>query len=102
MGNRLYVGNLSFNTSSQALRDHFSAIGDVTDVHVVTDRDSGQSRGFAFVSFGSAADAERAVSELNGVVLDGRELKLDEAQERPARAGGDAGGRRGRAGRDRF
>jgi cold-inducible RNA-binding protein len=92
MGNRLYVGNLSFNTSSEALREAFSACGEVADVHVVQDRDSGQSRGFAFVTMNSAAEAAAAISQLNGSTLDGRALRVNEAEERQNRGGGGGGG----------
>jgi cold-inducible RNA-binding protein len=92
MGNRLYVGNLSFNASNDALREAFSACGEVTDVQVMTDRDTGRSRGFAFVTMGSADAARKAISQLNGAMLDGRALKVNEAEERPNRGGGGGGG----------
>ncbi len=92
MSTRLYVGNLSFNSTTDSVRSAFAGIGEVSDVHVVTDRDSGQSRGFAFVTMSSPADAQRAIAELNGALLDGRALRVNEAQERPARGGGGGGG----------
>ncbi|HMA95086.1 MAG TPA: RNA-binding protein, partial [Polyangiaceae bacterium] len=92
MGNRLYVGNLSFNATTETLRSTFAEYGDVTDVHLVTDRQTGQSRGFGFVTMGSAAAASKAMSQLNGSMLDGRALKVNEAEDRPA-AGGGGGGR---------
>ena len=93
MGNRLYVGNLSFNTTSDDVRNHFSALGEVTDVHVVSDRDSGRSRGFGFVTMGTAESAAKAIAELDGSTLDGRALRVNEAMERQARGGGgDRGG----------
>jgi len=85
MGNRLYVGNLSFNADDSTLREAFAEVGTVTDVHIVTDRDTGRSRGFAFVTMGSAALATEAISRLNGHTLDGRALKVNEAQARPTR-----------------
>jgi RNA recognition motif-containing protein len=88
MSTRLYVGNLSFQSTTDSVRNAFAGIGEVSDVHVVTDRDSGQSRGFAFVTMSSPADAQRAIAELNGALLDGRALRVNEAQERPARGGG--------------
>jgi cold-inducible RNA-binding protein len=91
MGNRLYVGNLSFSTTSEALRAEFAALGEVTDVHLVTDRDSGQSRGFGFVTMGSASDATKAIAAMNGAVVDGRALRVNEAEER------QSGGRGGRS-----
>ena len=92
MGTRLYVGNLSFRATSESVRDHFAAIGEVTDVHVVTDRETGQSRGFAFVTMGSPAEAAKAIAELNGAPLDGRALRVNEAEERAPRGGGGGGG----------
>ena len=96
IGSRLYVGNLSFNTGETALREAFSADGrSVVEVKIVTDRDSGQPRGFAFVEMGSPADAEAAISALDGQALDGRTLKVNIAQERERRGGG--GGEQGSA-----
>ncbi|MFI5301735.1 MAG: RNA recognition motif domain-containing protein, partial [Polyangiales bacterium] len=75
MSTRLYVGNLSFRTTKDSLRDAFSAEGrEVTDVHIVLDRDSGQSRGFGFVTLATPAQAEDAISKMNGAMLDGRPL----------------------------
>lgn len=99
MGNRLYVGNLSFNASADTLRSTFAEFGDVTDVHLVTDRESGQSRGFGFVTMGSAAAASKAMNQLNGSMLDGRALKVNEAEERAnTNRGGGGGGGGGRGG----
>jgi RNA recognition motif-containing protein len=92
MGNRLYVGNLSFQASSESVREAFAACGEVTEVHVVEDRETGRSRGFAFVTMGSAADAAKAISQLDGTMLDGRPLKVNEAEERQNRGGGGGGG----------
>ena len=92
MGTRLYVGNLSFSSNADSVRAAFSACGEVTDVHLVTDRATGQSRGFAFVTMGSEQAANTAISTMNGLMLDGRQLKVNEAQERPARGGGGGGG----------
>jgi RNA recognition motif-containing protein len=97
MGNRLYVGNLSFSTTSEALRNEFAAQGEVTDVHLVSDRDSGQSRGFGFVTMGSAAEATKAIAAMNGATLDGRALRVNEAEERQSGGrGGNSSGNRGR------
>jgi len=83
MGNRLYVGNLSFKTSDVSLRAFFEQSGrSVTSLNIVKDRESGRPRGFAFVDFASEADAESAIETLNGTELDGRPLKLSEARER--------------------
>ena len=93
MSTRLYVGNLSFNTTKESLQSAFATNGrEVTDVHVVTDRDSGQSRGFGFVTMGTAQMAQEAIAEMNGAMLDGRALRVNEAEERPQRGGGGGGG----------
>jgi len=103
MGNRLYVGNLSFNTSRESLEAAFKAAGDVLEISMPTDRETGQMRGFAFVTMGSAQAANSAISQLNGAMLDGRNLKVNEAQERPqGGGGGGGGGGRGGGGRDRY
>lgn len=97
MGNRLYVGNLSFSSTQDTLREAFSAHGSVVDVHLVSDRMTGQSRGFGFVTMGSRPEAENAIAAMNGVDLDGRALKVNEAEERAA-GGGGAGRRSGGGG----
>ena len=99
MGNRLYVGNLSFHTSSDAVRDAFAQYGEVTDVHLVTDRQTGQPRGFGFVTMGSAAEASKAIAAMNGAMLDGRALKVNEAEERQGGGGGRGGRPSGGGGR---
>lgn len=99
MGNRLYVGNLSFSATVDKLRAAFAAHGEVQDVHIATDRDSGQSRGFGFVTMGSPAAAAAAIAQMNGASLDGRNLKVNEAEERrPGGGGGGGGGGRGGGG----
>jgi cold-inducible RNA-binding protein len=92
MGTRLYVGNLSFSSTGETVREAFARIGEVTDVHIVTDRTSGQSRGFGFVTMGSPAEAQKAIEAMNGANLDGRPLRVNEAEERPQRGGGGGGG----------
>ena len=92
MSTRLYVGNLSFNTTGDTVRDQFAQCGEVTDVHVVMDRDTGRPRGFAFVTMGSPAEATKAIAEMNGKTVDGRPLRVNEAEERPQRGGGGGGG----------
>jgi cold-inducible RNA-binding protein len=99
MGKRLYVGNLSFGTSETELRDLFGQSGTVTDLKVMMDRETGRPRGFAFVEMGSDAEATGAISSLNGRELDGRVLKVSEAQERP---GGGGGGARSGSSRPRY
>lgn len=91
MSNRLYVGNLSFHTNEQTLRDEFSGCGDVTEVKLVMDRETGRSRGFAFVSMSDATGARNAIAQLNGHMLDGRSLRVNEAEERQQRSGGGGG-----------
>ena len=92
MGTRLYVGNLSFSSTGETVREAFARIGEVTDVHIVTDRTSGQSRGFGFVTMGSPAEAQKAIEAMNGANLDGRPLRVNEAEERPQRGAGGGGG----------
>jgi RNA recognition motif-containing protein len=92
MGNRLYVGNLSFNTTQATIEAAFAAAGEVREVAMPTDRETGQPRGFAFVTMGSAQAANAAIAQLNGQMLDGRNIKVNEAQERPQRGGGGGGG----------
>ena len=99
MSNRLYVGNLSYNTSQADLEAHFAAAGTVREVAIPTDRETGQSRGFAFVTMDSASTANAAISQLNGSMLDGRNLKVNEAQERTGGGGGNRGGGGGGGGR---
>ena len=93
MGNRLYVGNLAFQTTSEELQTAFSAHGGVTEVTVVTDRDTGHSRGFGFVTMNSESEAKAAIERLNGTMLDGRALRVSEAEERTQRSGGGRPGR---------
>jgi cold-inducible RNA-binding protein len=92
MGNRLYVGNLSFNTGSDSLRQAFEQYGAVTDVHLVTDRATGQPRGFGFVTMGTNEAAQAAIAGMNGQSLDGRALRVNEAEERSGGGGGGGGG----------
>ncbi len=92
MGNRLYVGNLSFNTNQDTVRDAFSRFGEVTDVHIVTDRATGQPRGFGFVTMGTNEAAQAAIASMHGTSLDGRELRVNEAEERKGGGGGRGGG----------
>jgi hypothetical protein len=88
--NRLYVGNLSYDTGAEEIREHFSELGEITDLHVVTDRDTGRPRGFAFVTMATAELAQKAISELDGSVLGNRALRVKAAEDR----GGGGGGRR--------
>jgi RNA recognition motif-containing protein len=95
MGNRLYVGNLSYATTELELRDLFGQVGNVTDAKVVMDRETGRPRGFAFVEMSSSDEALKAIEQFNGRELGGRALTVNEAQER---SGGGGGGGRGRGG----
>jgi len=93
MGTRVYVGNLSYHTDEAGLREACAAGGrEVVSVSIVTDRMTGQPRGFAFVEFGSEKDAQAAITELHGKPLDGRTLAVNEAREREPRGGGGGGG----------
>lgn len=95
---KLYVGNLSFNTSTQDLEQAFSAAGTVESVNIIEDRDTGRSRGFGFVEMASREDGENAIAQLNGKELDGRELTVNEAKPREERGGGGGGFGGGRGG----
>ena len=92
MGLRLFVGNLSFNTDENVLREAFSAHGGVTDVAVIMDRETGRSRGFGFVTMADANGAKAAQQALDGAQMGGRPLRVNEAEERTARSGGGGGG----------
>lgn len=97
MSKRLYVGNLSFTTTADGLREAFASYGTVTSASVVSDRETGRSRGFGFVEMSDGA--EEAIRALNGADLDGRTLTVNEARPREERqGGGGGGGRRGRGG----
>ena len=98
MGTKLYVGNLSFRTTSEELRDAFAAVGTVESASVIEDRDTGRSRGFAFVEMGTAEEAAAAIEQFNGKDFGGRNLTVNEAKPRADR-GGRSGGYG--AGRDR-
>ncbi len=93
---KIYVGNLSFDTDESALRNLFAEYGGVDEVAVITDRDTGRPRGFAFVTMGDDAEAKKAIAELNGKEFEGRTLNVNEARPKPAGAqgGGGGGGRR--------
>lgn len=95
---KLYVGNISFQTTSQDLEELFASIGTVESASVVEDRETGRSRGFGFVEMASKEDGERAIAELNGTEHNGRELKVNEAKPREDRGFGGGGGRGGNRG----
>jgi RNA recognition motif-containing protein len=99
MSSRLYVGNLSYDTDTETLRQGFATVGEVTDAHVVTDRESGRSRGFGFVTMATPDLAKKAIETMNGAVIDGRSIRVNEAEERPRGGGGGGfGGGGGRGG----
>jgi RNA recognition motif-containing protein len=85
---KLYVGNLPYSANQQTLQDTFSKCGTVQSVNVISDRDSGRSKGFAFVEMSSNAEAQKAIQEFNGSSLDGREIKVNEAKPQEKRSGG--------------
>ncbi len=102
MGQRLFIGGLSFSTSSDRLREVFAAIGSVTSATVVTDQATGRSRGFGFVEMERTEDAQQAISRLNGQDLDGRQIKVEMAKPSERSGGGrreGGGGSRSRGGR---
>jgi RNA recognition motif-containing protein len=96
MSNKLFVGNLSFNTTENDLQDAFAAHGTVTETNLMMDRMSGRPRGFGFITMSTAEEAQKAIAALNGAQLDGRALTVNVAKPREERApgGGGGGGRR--------
>ena len=100
MSTKLYVGNISFNTSNQDLIDLFSSSGTVTSANIIEDRETGRSRGFGFVEMSSSEEANAAIAALNGKEVDGRALKVNEAKPQSNDRGGygGGGGRGGRGG----
>jgi RNA recognition motif-containing protein len=91
-GTKLFVGNLSFNTTENDLQDAFAAHGTVVETNLMMDRVSGRPRGFGFVTMSTPAEAQAAISALNGASVDGRNLTVNEAKPREERAGGGGGG----------
>jgi cold-inducible RNA-binding protein len=110
MSSKLFVGNLSFNTTENDLQDAFAAHGTVTETNLMMDRVSGRPRGFGFVTMSSPEEAQKAIAALNGAQLDGRALTVNIARPREERPGGGGGGRGprrefrggGGGGRDRY
>ena len=101
MGRRLFVGNLSYNTTEVSLREIFGQVGTVSEAKIVMDRETGRPRGFGFVEMGSDQEARAAIEQLNGRDVDGRAIAVNEAQERATgggRSGGFPGGGGGRGG----
>ncbi|MEK6705884.1 MAG: RNA-binding protein [Bdellovibrionota bacterium] len=113
MGKKLYVGNLPFSATEQVLKDTFAQCGTVESVKIITDRDSGRSKGFGFVEMASDAEATAAISKLNGAEYEGRAMTVNEAKPMVPRdsgggrggfggGGGNRGGRGGGFGRNRY
>jgi RNA recognition motif-containing protein len=98
MNNKLYVGNLSYNTDETALRELFGKAGNVRSVSVIMDRMTNQPRGFAFVEMESPAEAHKAIQMCDGEEVDGRAIKVNEAKPQEARTGGFSSNRNGRSG----
>lgn len=95
---KLYVGNLSFSTTEQALRSKFEEFGEVASATIVMDRETGRPRGFGFVEMNDAGQAQAAINAMNGAKFDGRDLTVNEARPREDRGGGGGGFRGGRGG----
>ena len=95
---KLYVGNLSFNTTNQDLNDLFGTVGTVQSSNIIEDRETGRSRGFGFVEMSSQAEGQAAIAEFNGKEIDGRQLKVNEAKPQTDRNGGGGGGYGGNRG----
>ncbi|HEY0454843.1 MAG TPA: RNA-binding protein [Verrucomicrobiae bacterium] len=95
MNTKLFVGNLSFNTTENDLQDAFAAHGNVVETNLMMDRTTGRPRGFGFVTMGSEAEAEKAIQAMNGATLDGRSLTVNAARPREERPAGGGGGGRG-------
>ena len=108
MAKKLFVGGLSWDTTDDGLRQAFASYGEITEAKVITDRDTGRSRGFGFVTFAQDEDAKTAMSKMDGTSLDGKNIKVNEAQEKSPRGGGGRsggggfGGGRGGGGRNRW
>jgi cold-inducible RNA-binding protein len=98
MSKKLFVGGLSWDTNDQSLAAAFSRFGPVIEAKVISDRDTGRSRGFGFVTFEAPADADNAIAEMDGAEIDGRAVRVNEAEDKQ-RGGGGGGGGGGRGGR---
>ena len=96
MGRKLYVGNLPYSADQQSLTEIFGQCGTVDSVNVITDRDTGRSKGFAFIEMSSDSEAQKAIQELNGTDCDGRPMTVNEAKPQKKRSGGGHGGGRNR------
>lgn len=92
MNKKLFVGGLSWGTTDESLRQAFTGFGEVTEAKVITDRDTGRSRGFGFVTFAQEEEAKAAISKMDGTSLDGKVIRVNEAQEKSPRGGSRSGG----------
>ena len=92
MAKKLFVGGLSWDTTDDGLRQAFASYGEVTEANVITDRDTGRSRGFGFVTFAQDEDAKTAISKMDGTSFDGKTTRVNEAQGKSPRGGGRSGG----------
>jgi len=92
MSKKLFVGGLSWGTTDEGLHGAFSKFGEIAEAKVITDRETGRSRGFGFVTFANDESAVSAIGEMNGAELDGRTIKVNEAQDKEYRGGGGGGG----------
>lgn len=101
MAKKLFVGSLSWDTTDEHLQSAFAPYGEVTEAKVITDRDTGRSRGFGFVTFANDESAKAAIAALDGKDLDGRSIKVNEAQDKPRDGGGRSGGGFGGGGGNR-
>ena len=99
MAKKLYVGGLSWDTTDEGLRKAFASYGEILEAKVITERDSGRFRGFGFVTFARDEDGNTAISKMDGTSLDGKNIKVNEAQEKSPRGGGRPGGGFGGGGR---
>lgn len=99
MSKKLFVGGLSWGTTDDGLHQAFSQFGEIVEAKVITDRETGRSRGFGFVTFANDDGATKAISEMDGTELDGRTIKVNEAEDKGPRGGGGGGGYGGRGGR---
>jgi cold-inducible RNA-binding protein len=98
MSKKLFVGGLSWGTTDEGLHGAFSRFGEIVEAKVITDRETGRSRGFGFVTFANDDGATNAINEMNGTELDGRTIKVNEAEDKGPRTGGGGGGGGGRGG----
>ena len=93
MAKKLYIGNLSYQTTEDTLRNHFSGFGTVSSVKIVTDRDSGTSKGFGFIEMSTDEEANAAIAGSNGIEFDGRQIRVNEAKDKP-QSGGNYGSKK--------